>query len=459
MNSSFVITGRRILEAEYLQLEDEGRDAGPLQAAFKAMEGLDLDNELVLQPLAEKLLDMAAEMPMRADYPYAEPSDLAGIRAARPAGPRNLPVRENDGVLFDRVYGAWLGRCAGCLLGKPLESWYSWQIWGYLKDTGQYPLRDYVRGDVPKKALRKHNITIWRDFAFAERIKHMVEDDDTNYTVMGLAILRQHGAGFLPEHVAQFWMQHLPINHTCTAEHIAYRNFSMGIAPPRSALFRNPCREWIGAQIRGDFFGYAALGRPELAAEWAWRDACVSHVKNGIYGEMWVAAMLAAAAVEQDIRRVIEIGLSEIPARSRLGEAIRDVLRWRRRKISFREAVRRIHRRWPEKILHYCGHTVANAQIVAAGLLWGEGDFERSICLAVDACYDTDCNGATVGSIVGMLRGAASLPSKWIEPLNDTLETGVALYPRLVKISDLAGEGFDLYRRIRTEMAGRQRRK
>lgn len=449
MSADFIVIGRRLLEAERLQLEDEGRDAGPLPAAFKAVESLDLDRESAFQPLVDKLLDLAAECPMRPGFRYEEPSDLAAIRAARPAGPRVMPLRQDDKTLLDRVYGAWLGRCAGCLLGKPLESWYSWQIWGYLKDTGQYPLRNYVRGDVPKKILRKHDITIWRDFCFAERIKHMVEDDDTNYTVMGLAILRQYGREFTPEHVAGFWMQHLPINHTCTAEHLAYRNFAMGIAPPQSATFRNPCREWIGAQIRGDFFGYAALGNPQLAAEFAWRDACISHVKNGIYGEMWVAAMLAAAASENNMRKVIQIGLSEIPARSRLAEAIRDVLLWHRRKVTFRDAVRRIHKRWPEKILHYCGHTVANAQIVAAGLLWGEGDFEKTICLAVEACYDTDCNGATAGSVVGMLLGAARLPAKWVAPLNDTLETGVAVYPRLVKISDLAREGFEVYKRIR----------
>ena len=88
----------------------------------------------------------------------------------------------------------------------------------------------------------------------------------------------------------------------------------LAIAPPHSATHRNPYREWIGAQIRGDFFGYAMPGRPGRAAELAWRDACISHVRNGIYGEMWVAAMVAAAAVTDDPRAVVAEGLAQVPA-------------------------------------------------------------------------------------------------------------------------------------------------
>jgi len=448
MDHRFIILDKRTFEAERWQLEDEGREIAPLLPAFEAVRALDLDHNPWLQPLAGQLLDLGAELPMRVDYPYEEPSELEAIRALRPAGPRVLARGGNDDELLDRVTGAWLGRCAGCLLGKPIESWYSWQIRGFLQDTGQSPLSAYIRGECSEAIRQQYDLTIWRAHAFSENAHYMVEDDDTNYTLLGMAILKQYGPAFTPRQVAQSWMQHLPINHTCTAEHIAYRNFAMGIAPPHSATYRNPSREWIGAQIRGDFFGYAALGQPELAAEFAWRDASVSHVKNGIYGEMWVAAMLAAAAVESDIRAVIEIGLTEVPGTSRFAAGIRDVLDWHRQGIDYDQAVRRVHDRWPEQILHYCAHTVANAQLVATALLWGEGDFERTICLAVSACYDTDCNGATAGSVAGMLLGAFRLPKKWIDPLHDTLETGVAHYPRLSKISELAREGFAVYKEI-----------
>ena len=72
-----------------------------------------------------------------------------------------------------------------------------------------------------------------------------------------------------------------------------------------------------------------------------------------------------------------------------------------------------IHARWDEKKRHHAIHTISNAEIVAMGLLWGELDFGRSICLAVQACFDTDCNGATAGSILGMMLGAKKLPARW----------------------------------------------
>jgi hypothetical protein len=259
-----------------------------------------------------------------------------------------------------------------------------------------------------------------------------------------MALVKAKGIDFTSADMADFWLRNVPILHTYTAERVAYRNLVNDIEPPRSAVVRNPYREWIGAQIRADFFGYVALGRPELAAELAWRDACISHVKNGIYGEMWVAAMLAAAPGEDDARRVIEIGLSEIPGNCRLAESIRDVLNWHAENTSYAKAVERLHQRWDERIVHHWCHTISNAQIVALGLLYGEGDFERSITRAVYPCFDTDCNGATVGSIVGMMLGAKALPSKWTDVMNDTVYTALSGY-NVNQISALGNEMFQLH--------------
>ena len=85
------------------------------------------------------------------------------------------------------------------------------------------------------------------------------------------------------------------------------------VTPEFTSTHRNPYREWIGAQIRADGWGYACAGKPELAAEFAWRDAHWTHRANGIYGEMMFAAIMASAFLVDDPLELINIGLSEIP--------------------------------------------------------------------------------------------------------------------------------------------------
>jgi hypothetical protein len=450
MNIFDLCFSNQVLQIEREQLFDEGRDINDaVQEEFKTLDGMNLLEDPSAQMRVQVFQDLVSGLSFRVDYPYEEPSDLEGIRVARPHGSRKYENALSSEDLYDRIYGAWLGRCSGCLLGKPVEGWRSGIMWPYLKDLGKYPLSSYFRSDEPDAVVEKYHIN--RNRAYVDRVARMVEDDDTNYTVTGLAVFDKHGPDFSSENVGLFWLGHLPLLHTYTAERVAYRNLTNLIPPPNSASYRNPFREWIGAQIRADFWGYVALGNPSLAAEFAWRDASVSHVKNGIYGEMWVAAMLASAPFEKTTRAVIEAGLREIPKNSRLTENIHEVFAWHEKGLSFEEAIGEVHQKWDETNPHHWVHTISNAQIVAIGLLWGEEDFEKSICRAVQACFDTDCNGATVGSIYGMMHGAQALPAKWISPLNDGLETGIAGY-HLVKISDMARKTVEFHSTVRERL-------
>jgi len=436
------------LRTELRQLEDEGRDAGPLRRRFNAMIRLGDDGIYTErnQRRAAELLDEAAKLKMRKGYGYVEPSDLKSIRKLRPRGPRRFRKPLPDRALRDRLTGAWLGRCVGCLLGKAAEGVRSDRFWPFLKATRQWPLRDYIRFGARGKA--------GRDFAdlarrsWADKIDHMPIDDDTNYTTTGFLIVRQNGARFTPADVGQFWLGNLPLLATCTAERVAYRNLATGIQPPASASFRNPFREWIGAQIRADAFGYVNMGDPRRAAEFAWRDASISHVKNGIYGEMFVAAMIAAAPYCDEPGKLLKVGLSEIPSASRLAEDVAEAIEWHRQGLTYDEAVERIHAKWDENVGHDWCHTNSNAVICAVALLWGEGEFGLSVCRAVQPCFDTDCNGATVGSIMGMMLGAKKLPPRWTGRLNDTLHTSLTGYP-VVRITEIARQTFELFREIR----------
>ena len=327
-----------------------------------------------------------------------------------------------------------------------MERARAWDIEGFLRMTGQWPLRGYIRYTVKGEAKKKY--PKFAANASFDTIDHMPVDDDTNYTTTGFLIVKKYGPDFTPKNVAEFWTQFIPLLATCTAERIAYRNIAMNIAPPDSAFWRNPFREWIGAQIRADAFGYVNVGNPERAADFAWRDASISHVKNGIYGEMFVAAMLAAAPFANDLEELIKIGLSEVPKTSRLHADILKVLSWKKEGIAYEDAVQRIHDRWKETSGHDWCHTITNAVIVAVALLWGEGDFGASICRAILPGYDTDCNGATVGSIFGMMHGLDSIGEEWKAKLNNTLKTSLVGY-ETVAVDKIARETFDLAKKIR----------
>ena len=354
-----------------------------------------------------------------------EPSELPAIRAARPENPLRLPAANRaESALVDRISGGWLGRSAGCLLGKPVEKTPRAGIREMLVASGNWPLSDYITAKgVPDHLLKKYpwNRHSGRE-SLRENIVCMTEDDDLNYPMINLSVLETAGANFRTEDIAEAWLSLMPVLRSFTAERIAYINCLQLIDPPETARVNNPFREWIGAQIRADVWGWISPGNPGNAAALAWRDARLSHVQNGIYGEMFFAAVIAAAFACNDPAELLQHGLNQIPANSRLAEAIRFVLQLPSREPDFEAAVDRIYERFGD--FHWV-HTINNAALVAAALLFSNGDFETAICNVVMGGWDTDSNGATVGSIMGTMLGEQRLPAKWIDPLNDRIRSSL----------------------------------
>jgi ADP-ribosylglycohydrolase len=408
-----------LLQAEFVQLREEGCDTRDLEAELVRIRK---SIEHQATALYETLYRQAGDLAPAGDFRYDEPSTLDAIRAARPDGPRRLGPP--GAGLGDRILGAWLGRCAGCMLGKPVEGKHKRDIDRILEAAGEPELTDYFP---PLKSIPEGlHYPGEKSDLLRGNITHGVRDDDTDYTVIGLHYLEENGPSFTSVDIANQWQQHLPYHCVYTAERIAYKNLVDGLTPPESATFLNPFREWIGAQIRCDAFGYAAPGWPEKAAEFAFRDAAVSHVKNGIYGEMFFAALIAACLVLDDLDQALDAALAEVPAQSRFAEMVAHVRRLCALGTDWQEAWEAINRAYG----HYHGvHTINNAALVLMGLLYGAKErtpaafYERAICLAVWGGWDTDCNGATAGSVAGALIGAKKLPAKWTAPLNDRLES------------------------------------
>jgi len=419
------------IRTEYQQSVDEGLDIETYKDVFEAVARLPKDE--IKKKLGDVLFEIIINAKQKEGYKYIEPSDLDGIKALRKE--YHLTNDVNESLLESKIHGAWMGRICGCMLGKTVECIQTNELIPFLKETDNYPMHRYIcKSDINDEICAKYKFPFAKR-RYADEIDGMPVDDDTNYVILAQLVIEKYGKDFTPYDVSRVWLDYQSKNSYCTAERVAFCNFIKGYVPPKSATYKNPYREWIGAQIRGDYFGYINPGNPESAAEMAWRDASVSHVKNGIYGEMFVGAMLAVAAVTNDIEAIILGGLSQIPYTSRLYEDIMSVFNNFKSGVTQKECFNNIHKQYDEYTSHGWCHTNSNAMIVAASLLYGNGDYGKSICMSVETGFDTDCNGATVGSILGMANGINSIPEYWTKPINDTLHTSI-FGVGTVKISD-----------------------
>jgi len=361
--------------------------------------------------------DRLSRLERTADWDGREPEDEDTILAV---ASRAEPLDVDPATLRHRLHGAWLGRTVGNTLGKPVEGLTREQLDVYLRAAGTdrlvgyLPLLDPLPDGVP--ALHPS-----APVATAGRFTDVPRDDDIDWTILALLALETHGRALSTEHLAALWLDRVPFTQTYTAERAAYRNLVHGLRPPDTATHRNPYREWIGALIRGDAFGYVSPGDPAEAARLALVDARLSHTTNGIYGEMWAAALVAAALAVDTAAEALRVARAVVPDGSRLSDAL--------------DAVTALHAGGADRAAaldlvdsqlgaYPWVHTVNNAALIAVGLLWGE-DFLDAVGLTISGGRDTDSNGATVGSVVGALRGADGVPPDLVGTTHDRVRSAI----------------------------------
>lgn len=463
-----------MLMTERVQSKEEGKDPSEVDRLCDQAEALLATND---HEDISKIWAEIITLPLTKDFSFVEPNDLKSIRALRTNAVRehSLPYGDNDEALLDRLNGAWLGRCAGCALGKPVEMYMHPNESGMNSrerikkflvavSPDEYPINNYLPGTSPAEA-ETGKLGIYSMESTREQIKYMQSDDDIRYTVLGQQILMEYGLSFDTFDLAKWWSYTLPYGFVCTAETQAYRNFSLRyllrFGPQENdcrdiidwnwvATHQNPYREWIGAQIRADSWGYATPGKPELAAELAWRDARFTHVKNGIYGEMFCAAMIAAAFALDDPKAIVMAGLAEIPSTSRLHSDMLEVIAiCERNDCDFKCFEKVLDEIWSLLGHYHPVHTNNNAGLVVASLLLGGDDLEKVLSFSVMGGWDTDCNGATAGSIAGAMLGKNKLPTKWVSPLNNQLNSSLIGY-HPIEISECARRSLEIVNKAKS---------
>ena len=418
-----VLDPRDLVPDEAEELALSGFLVGQLhREALEAASRGDLE---ALEGIEERL----SEVDREPGWPYEEPSDDATMMQLAGRAPR---VAADPAELPDRIRGAWLGRAIGNTLGKPVEGLTRAELAVYLRAAGLDRLAGYLPllDPLPEGVSRLHPSA---PVATAGNFTDVPRDDDIDWTILNLHVLEKHGREFTTEQVAAEWLDRLPFTQTYTAERAAYRNLIRGIHPPATATHQNPYRDWIGALIRGDVFGYVSPGDPAEAARLALQDARLSHVGNGLYGELWAAALVAAALAADSARSALDAARQVIPERSRLAEVLRQVDDLHAGGASAAAALDWVD----EHLAQYSWvHTLNNAALIAIGLLWGS-DYLDAVGTTISGGRDTDSAGATVGSVYGALHGAGSIPAELVGTTHVHVRSAVRDFDR-VTIDELA---------------------
>jgi ADP-ribosylglycohydrolase len=395
------------------------------------VEGLDVELA-ALPPSYDALVAFAehiAELPLRADWAYVEPDGLEEIEAECDPG-RAPDVEADAAAAAPRIETAWLARVAGCILGKPFEFDPTLEeLRGVLEPAGEWPLRDYV-SEATNERLRAPQPQ-WPE-CVRERIAHVPEDDDINYTVLALVLLEQHGATFTPDDLRRLWLLNLPLAATFGPERTQLLNAGLAtlaawagvtVDGSRWTSVLNPADEHCGALIRADAYGYACPGRPGLAASLAHRDATLTHRRTGVYASMWVAAAVATALVSDDWRVVASTALAHVPQRSRLARIVADSTTEVDAATDWLDGYARIHGRYAA----YTHCRVYQEIGTLLNTLRFADDVGHGLGLQVCQGNDTDSFGATAGSLLGALHGPGGFDrAHWIGPFEDRIHLALA---------------------------------
>lgn len=328
-----------------------------------------------------------------------------------------------------RVYAGFLGMNVGIRLGAPVEP----TIWTYERIKETYgDIRGYVK-----------------DY------KNFAADDDVNGPVYFFRALRDSSKNgeLTPEYVAKAWLNYARDGigmfwwggYGVSTEHTAYINLTRGIPAPQSgsaATNGKLLSDQIGGQIFIDTWGLIWPGRPDKAADYAQAAASVSHDGEGLNGARYIAACIALAFQEQDIGKIVELALKEIPSESLYAKVVEAVIAHHKaHPDDWESCLAMLHRDWGyDKYGGVC-HIIPNAGVCVLAMLYGAGDFNRTVEIATMCSWDTDCNAGNVGTILGVLTGLDGIAPHYRAPINDgVVLSGISGYLNILDLPTYAKE-------------------
>jgi hypothetical protein len=326
---------------------------------------------------------------------------VVGLCACNDNSTSRLPYGKeaviNKDALMDKIRGGWAGQSIGCTYGGPTEFRYKGSI-----------IHDYQKIE-------------WHDDIMPWWFDNKPWLYDDVYMDIGfMNVIESHG---LDAPAATFALAFANAEYRLWhANQTARYNILRGVMPPASGHWKsNPHADDIDFQIEADFIGIMSPGMPNAASEFSDKIGHIMCHGDGWYGGVFVAAMYSLAFVTDDVRTIASEALRTIPEQSKFYRCISDVLAWHKQYPGdWKQCWFEVEKKYAEDRGCPAGvfkdlniDATINAAYVVIGLLYGNGDFNKTMEIATRCGQDSDCNPATAAGIAGVMLGYGKIPDVW----------------------------------------------
>lgn len=338
-----------------------------------------------------------------------------------------LPARQiTYRTYFDKVYGGWLGKISGLALGVPKEFSEPWP-----------PSNVEYFAEVP------------------DHFSDFYSGDDLYFPLLMQTCLKKYGTHPTYEQYMREWSDRLFRAKVWGANSIALEHYWAGIMPPKTGFPGYNGGHDIDAQIDLDPAGWISPGLVNHAAQTADFAGHIMGWGDGADGAVMVAAMLSEAVFSSDMEQVIWRSASILPKKSAYRAMAEDVLRWHREQVDWRVTRQLLAKKYSSEQITEESSAVANGGAVLIGLLYGRNDFGKTVNTAMHCRWDSDCNPATAGAILGTALGASGMEPRWSSIFHDTYENYCLRgLPRWMRVSDIARDTVEIGQKVILESGG-----
>jgi hypothetical protein len=303
-------------------------------------------------------------------------------------------------------------------LGLPFENNYIDEPVPFLVD------RVYTHSD---DAALEINRDDWRGYIpiFMDAVEGAFADDDTDIEFVTLHAVEKYGLDITYPEITDIWKKHIN-RRIWVANRTARTLMDKGLVAPETGRKENN-KNWfqIDPQLVNEIWSAFYPGMTKKAGERALWGARITNDDWGTHPTIAYGVMISAAFFEKDVEKLVQIAIDAVPNEGPFAEGMRDVVKWHKENDDWRDTRKKIH----DKYYRYKkGSYEAPVSVVSSlnnglcgimAILYGEGDFMKTVGIAVSAGYDCDNQAATCAGLIGVINGTKCLPIEMVKKFNN----------------------------------------